>query len=147
MKAPAYDLRMKLRAMSIGARQLFLDTLVRGVGQGGWSARPFGINEDLASIEVANLGLGKLCGDPELVLMAYRKEQLFAALNGYPIKQGWNKKYTVKFMLQNAPGVAKRLAQDKQVLVVSQETAEDSKTLLEWVVKIQNPLVIALGFM
>lgn len=147
MKAPAYDLRMKLRMMSIGARQLFLDTLVRGAGQGGWSARPFGINEDLASVEVANLGLGKRSSDPELALMTYRNEELLASLNGYPVKQGWNKKYTIKYMLENAPEIARRLAQDRQALSIPHEIMEDGNILVEWVVKIQNSILLALGFM
>jgi len=147
VKAPAYNLRVKLRTMSVGARQLFLDTIARGAGQGGFSARPFGINEDLVSREVANLGIGELCDQPEIVLMMYRNEQLFAALTGYPIKLGWNKKYIIKYMLQSAPDVVSRLTQDKYALVIPQQIMEEGKILAEWVCKIQNPLVLALSFM
>jgi hypothetical protein len=147
MEAPAHDLRVKLRSMSIGARQLFFGTLENGPGQGGWSARPLGINEDLASTEVANLGLGELCSDPALVLMTYRNEELFQALRGHPTKQGWKKKYIVKYMLENAREVAERLARGKQVLAIRQEVVEDGKVLSEWIGKMKAPLMIALGFM
>jgi hypothetical protein len=147
MEVPAYDLRVKLRDMSIGSRQLFLGTLEKGAGQGGWPARPFGINEDLALTEVVNLGLGDLCSDPELMLMTCRNGELFAALSGHPTKQGWKKKYIVKYMLKNAPEVAERLVRGKQVLAIRQELVGEGKALLEWINKMKDPLVIALGFM
>jgi hypothetical protein len=146
-ETPAANLRAKLREMSIGARQLFFGTLEDGAGQGGWGARPYGINEHLAAIELTDSGLGELVSDASLVLATYRNEELFTALKGHPIKQGWKKKSTIKYILENAPEVAERLTKGKTVLAVRREYLEEGTRLLEWVSRVKSPLIIALGFL
>lgn len=144
---PSDNIRAKLREVNIGARQLFFGTLENGAGQGGWSARPYGINEDLASIELVNSSLGELVSDPDLVLATYRNADLFTALKGHPIKQGWKKKSTIKYILENAPYVVERLTKGKTVLAVRQEYLEEGTKLLEWVSTMKRPLMVVLGFL
>lgn len=143
---PAPALREKLKDTTIGARQTFFGTLHEGPGQGAWAARPFGINEDVVSKELAQLGLGVLISDPSLVLMTYRKDELLASLNGFPTKEGWSKKYLIKYMMKTAPVLVDRLTTGKSVLDIHPSVREDGSALLGWVQTMKVPLAIAMGF-
>lgn len=145
-EAPAEALRARLKEAAIGARQVFFGTLQEGPGQGAWAARPFGINEDLASTELVRLGLGLLVSDPTRVLMTYRKNELLAALEGYETKQGWSKKYIIKYMMKEAPTVAERLSVGKSVLDILPSVRGDGIALAGRLNAIKDPLALALGF-
>lgn len=144
---PAYELRNVLRGISIGARQMFFGTLKDGVGQGHWIARPFGIDEDKAGIELVNCELGTFESDPVLILTTYRKDELFKALAGHPIKQGWNKKYIIKYMTQNAPDVVTNLTSGRQVFSINPEVKTDGLELAEWLNKTKVRIQLSIGFM
>lgn len=144
--APAPALRATLKRAAIGSRQMFFGTLEEGPGQGGWAARPFGINEILASSELAQLGLGQLLSDPQLVLMTFTKDELLAALEGHKIKQGWSKKYIIKYMMDHAPNVADRLTAGRSVLNLLPEIKEQGAILSAWVDAIKHPLAVSLAF-
>ena len=146
-KPPAPNLRAKLREVSIGARQLFFGTLRDGPGQGHWIARPYGIDESKAEVELVESGLGELQDDPSLVLMTYRKGELLAALEGHPVKQGWTKKYIAKYIKENAPEVLARLAEGKRIFSLHEDAKEEGKALANWTNKTKVLLAIALGFM
>ncbi len=143
---PTPGLRAKLREVSIGARQLFFGTLLEGPGNGHWSARPYGIDEEKASLELAKAELGELQNDPVLVLTTYRKEELLEPLKGHPIKQGWNKKYIAKYIAENAPDILTRLTEGKQVFVLQTDIRDQRTLLADWASKIKVLLAIALGF-
>jgi len=145
-EAPAQALRSRLAEATVSGRQVFFGTLVDGAGQGAWSARPFGINEETASEELVSLGLGVYVDDPPLVLMTLRKEELLAALDGFPTKQGWSKKYLIKFMMKEAPIVAKRLSDGKKVVDIRPTLRDDGLSLAAWINSLKDPLAIAIGF-
>lgn len=145
-KPPAPNLRAKLQEVSIGARQLFFGTLKDGPGQGHWIARPYGIDERRAGTELVESGLGELQDDPSLVLMTYRKEELLAALEGHPIKQGWSKKYIAKYMRENTPEVLARLAEGKRIFALREDVREEGEALAGWTAKTKVLLAVALGF-
>jgi hypothetical protein len=143
---PSQALRYRLREVAIGSRLLFLGTLEEGVGQGGWKVRPFGVDEEKSNEELVAAGLGVLRDDQELLLSTYRNEELFTALAGYPIKQGWKKKYIIKFMRENAPEIAVKLCDGKTVFEPDPVYMESGKALNEWTQSMVTPLALALGF-
>ena len=145
-EVPAHALRSRLAEATVGARQVFFGTLLGGAGQGAWSARPFGINEEAASAELVSLGLGVYVGDPLLVLMTLKKEELLAALDGFPTKQGWAKKFLIKFMMKEAPIVAKQLSEGKRVVDICPSLRDDGLRLAAWSNTLKDPLAIAIGF-
>jgi hypothetical protein len=145
-QAPALALRARLAEATVGSRQVFFGTLLEGAGQGAWSARPFGVNEEATSAELASLGLGVFLEDPSLVLMTLKKDELLEALQGYPTKQGWSKKYVIKYMMKEAPIVAERLSGGKRVLDILPSIRDDAVSLSEWCEKMKHPLAVALGF-
>jgi hypothetical protein len=124
-KPPAPRLRAMLREVTVGARQLFFGTLKDGPGQGHWIARPYGIDEEKAAMELVDLALGEMRDDPSLVLKTYRNDELLTALSGYPTKQGWKKKYIVKYILENAREVMESLTAGKRVLALYGESNEE----------------------
>ena len=143
---PAPRLRAMLRGVTVGARQLFFGTLKDGPGQGHWIARPYGIDEEKGAMELVDLGLGEMRDDPFLILTTYRNDQLLAALSGYPTKEGWKKKFIIKYILENAPEVMENLTRGKRVFTLRVESNEDDAALADWTVKIKPLLSIALGF-
>jgi hypothetical protein len=144
--APAPALRGTLKQAAIGSRQMFFGTLKEGPGQGGWEARPFGINEELASSELAQLGLGQLVSDPQLILMTFKKDELLAALEGHETKQGLSKKYIIKYIMDHAPNVAGRLTAGRSVLNLLPEIKEQGAILSAWVDAIKHPLAVSVAF-
>lgn len=144
--APAPALRATLKQAAIGSRQMFFGTLKSGQGQGGWEARPFGINEELASSELAQLGLGQLVSDPQLALTTFKKDELLAALDGHETKKGWSKKYIIKYMMDHTPNVVGRLTARRSVLKLLPEIKEQGAILSEWVDAIKHPLALSLAF-
>ena len=146
-ETPAVRIRAKLREVSMGARQLFFGTLKDGSGQGHWIARPYGIDESKAALELTEVGLGELQDDPALVIMTYRKGEILEALEGYPIKQGWNKKYIAKYIAENAPGVLVRLTEGKRVLALKADFSDEGGVLASWIARTKMLLAVALGFM
>ena len=145
-KPPASSLRSRLREVTICARQLFFGTLKDGVGQGHWIARPYGIDEGKAAIELAEEGLGELRDDPALILMSYRKGELLESLEGHPTKQGWNKKYIAKYMTEKAPEVLARLTEGKTIFDLQAGVRDEGEALASWISRIKVLLAIALGF-
>lgn len=145
-EAPAQAVRAKLREAAVGSRQLFFGTLLNGPGQGAWSARPFGINEETASHQLVSLGLGLFLEDPRLALMALKKQELLAALAGHPTKEGWSKKYIVNHMMEEFPGIAGRLTAGNKVLDIHPSLRADAVALSEWSKKMKDPLAVAIGF-
>jgi hypothetical protein len=143
---PASALRAKLREVSIGARQLFFGALKDGAGQGYWIARPYGIDERKVRLELADAGLGELQDDPMLVLMTYSKGELLEALEGYPIKKGWNKKYIAKYMKESTPEILAKLTRGKTVLALQAGIFNEGEVLASWIDKTKVLLAIALGF-
>ena len=143
---PSSELRSILRELSIGSRLLFLGTVEQGTGQGSWKVRPFGINECEQSQELVQAQLGTLNHDPEMVLSSYRNQELLAALSGYPTKQGWKKKYIIKFMLDNATGIADRLCEGKEVFAANPQWNAPALELIQWSQTLLTPLAVALAF-
>ena len=145
-KPPAPRLRAMLREVTVGARQLFFGTLKDGPGQGHWIARPYGIDEEKAAMELVDLGLGQTLDDPSLVLTSYRNDELLAALSSYPTKQGWKKKYIINYILENAREVIESLTMGKRVFILRAESTADGAALADWTGKIKPLLSIAMGF-
>jgi hypothetical protein len=143
---PSGELRSLLRELSISSRLMFLGTLEDGAGQGGWKVRPFGIDEEQSTEELVKAGLGILNHDQEVVLSTYRNEELLSALAGYATKQGWKKKYIIKFIGENAPDVAVKLCDGKAVFEVNSQWASSGTALVEWTRSISTPLAVALAF-
>lgn len=145
-KPPVPELRAILRDVSIGARQLFFGTLKNGSGRGHWDARPYGIDEEKAAIELVKRGLGKLNNDPILIMATYRKEELLSALTNYPIKKGWNKQYLIRYIIENAPKVQANLTKGKTALTLQSDSISDGSALESWVSRTKTLLSVALGF-
>jgi len=145
-EVPATALRSRLAEATVGARQVFYGTLIWGAGQGGWSARQFGVNEEATSAELVSLGLGVFIDDPVLVLMTLKKAELLATLGGFPTKQGWSKKYLINFMMKEAPSVAERLCGGKKVVDILPLLRDDGLSLVAWSNRMKDALTVAIGF-
>jgi hypothetical protein len=143
---PGSSLTNILRDLSIGSRLMFLSTVMDGPAQGAWNVRPFGIDEVVASEEIANAGLGELIYDTELVLSMYRIEELLKVLSDHQIKQGWKKKRIIKYMIENTPQIAASLCDGKKALVIKNEYQDLAFPLLDWISSIKTPVAIALAF-
>lgn len=146
VEGPAEALRSRLAEATVSTRQVFFGTLLEGAGQGAWGARPFGVNEEATSAELVSLGLGVFLEDPFPVLMTLKKEELLGVLQGYPTKQGWSKKYLIKYMMKEAPTIAERLSGGKKVVDILPAIRDDALRLGEWCDSLKGPLAVAIGF-
>lgn len=143
---PVAELRNMLARATIGSRQVFFGSLGAAPGQGTFEAKRFGVNEDFSYAELAELGLGQLRVDPELILMTYTKTELLAAALGLSVKPESQKKTLVKRLIAEAPAVVARLTNGRTVLEITAEAKAAGLQLAAWLGQIQGPLILALAF-
>lgn len=143
---PAAELRNMLTRATVGSRQVFFGSLGAAPGQGAFEARRFGVNEDFSYAELAELGLGQLRADPDLILMTYTKTEILAAASGLSVKPESQKKTLVKRLIAEAPTVVARLTDGRTVLEITAEAKAAGLQLVAWLAQIQGPLILVLAF-